>query len=102
MIGRGSILRPSLRHRQGDHTAIGPHGLSRFIAMGAPGGRHQNMLSNGVEQRPHQGNAINTPIAERLQHRLQVEISRFTVNIEVGRGIKKRAGGYVQRVAQAQ
>lgn len=70
--------------------------------MGAPGGRHQNMLSNGIEQRAHQGNAINTPIAERLQHRLQVEISRFTVNMEVGRGIKKRAGGYVQRVAQAQ
>jgi hypothetical protein len=59
------------------------------------------MLSNGIEQRTHQGNAINTPIAERLQHRLQVEFSRITVNVEVSRGIKKCTGGYVQRVAQA-
>jgi hypothetical protein len=30
------------------------------------------MLSNGIEQRAHQGNAINTPVVQGVQERLQV------------------------------
>lgn len=60
------------------------------------------MLSNRIEQRANQSNAINTPIAERLQHWLQMEFSHITVNVEVRWGIKKRAGGYVQCMAQTQ